>query len=146
MDIRIVSAGIGICVFVVVALTLYFYRYCEKLALRTLNRQYAGITIREVPVAGDVVLSYHTYHGFLAWFTQTEHRMALPADDARILLGRLLRYNLIWSIPTACLFVPPLAIGNYLAQRSSIARQTVDASFRSLTCQDLENKPANMNS
>ena len=71
-----------------------------------------------------MILTYHTYHGFIAWFTQTPHQVALPPDDARKLLGRLLRFNLMWGLVTyGALFIPPLAILNYFAQRRSIAKQ-----------------------
>ncbi len=91
---------------------------------RSLQRLYDGLQIHEVPQSGDVVLTYHTYHGLLIWFTETTHRVTLPAVDARTLLGRLLRFNLTYGWFTyGALFVPPLAVLNYFAQRRSIAAQ-----------------------
>lgn len=116
---------IGIAVFVgLVVLGLFFFRRHEHLALRSLERRYADLEIHSDPRVGDVILTYQTYHGFLVWFTQTSHHVALRPDDARKLLGRLLRFNLKWGLVTyGAVFVPPLAILNYLAQRRSIAKQ-----------------------
>lgn len=112
-----------IIVFVVLGvLVLYFFRGYEALARRSLQRKYRGLTIHDVPKAGDVVITYHTYHGLIAWVTQIPHQVALPPDDARRLLGRLLRFNLTWGLPSyGALFIPPIAILNYVAQRKLIA-------------------------
>lgn len=107
-----------------VAGALYLFRGYEYLARRSLERRYSGLAIHANPMPGDVILVYHTYYGFIAWLTQTPHHVALPPQDARILLGRLLRFNLMWGLVTyGALFIPPLAILNYFAQRRSIARQ-----------------------
>lgn len=103
---------------------LYFFRGYEHFARRSLKRRYNDLEIHSDPQPEDVILSYHTYHGFLAWFTQTPHHVALPPKDARKLLGRLLRFNLMWSLVTlGAIFIPPLAILNYFAQRRSITAQ-----------------------
>lgn len=103
---------------------LALYRGYEYLARRSLERRYADLQIHSDPQPGDVILTYHTYHGFIAWFTQTPHHVALPPADARILLGRLLRFNFMWGFITyGAAFVPPLSIYNYIVQRRSITRQ-----------------------
>src|SRR5579871_3719622 len=83
------------------AAVLFLFRGYEGLASRALARRYAGLAIHAELQPGDVVLTYHTYHGVIAWFTQTTHCVALPADDARKLLARLLQFNLTWGLPTA---------------------------------------------
>lgn len=106
-------------------LVLFGLRGYEALARRSLRRKYRGLTIHDVPQTGDVVVTYHSYHGLIAWVTQTPHQVALPPDDARRLLGRLLRFNLLWGLFSyGALFVPPIAILNYIAQRRSIAAGT----------------------
>jgi len=103
---------------------LFLFRSWEHFAQRSLERKYADLEIHAVPQVGDVLLTYHTYHGLIAWFTQTPHHVALPPDDARKLLGRLLRFNCTWGLVTyGVLFIPPVAILSYLAQRRSIADQ-----------------------
>lgn len=106
------------------AFAFFLFRGYEYLARRALVRRYNGLDVHAVPQAGDVILTYHTYHGFIAWFTQTPHQVALPPDDARKLLGRLLRFNLTWGLVTyGALFIPPLALFNYFSQRRSIDEQ-----------------------
>lgn len=106
-------------------LALFLLRGYEALARRSLRRKYRGLTIHDVPQARDVVVTYHTYHGFIAWVTQTPHQVFLPPDDARRLLGRLLRFNLLWGLFSyGALFFPPIAVLNYIAQRRSIAAGT----------------------
>jgi hypothetical protein len=103
---------------------LYFFRGYEHFARKSLDRRYAGLSFHSEPQPGDVIVTYHTYHGFLAWFTQVSHSAVLPPDDARKLLGRLLRFNLTWGLVTpGALFIPPLSVINYFVQRSSIAHQ-----------------------
>ena len=106
---------------------LYLYRGWEWLASRSLVRIYDGLQIHEAPQLGDVLISYHTYHGVLIWFTQTHHVVALPAADARILLGRLLRFNLSYGLLAKGSFlIAPLVFFNYLAQRRAVARQQTE--------------------
>jgi hypothetical protein len=109
---------------------LYLFRGYEALARRALARRYAGLQVHETPAPGDVTLSYETYHGLVAWFTQTSHRVSMPPGDARILLGRLMRFNLTWGLVTyGALFVLPLALVNYFAQRRSISGQESNNAF-----------------
>lgn len=76
------------------------------------------------PQHGDVCFVYHTYRGFLVWFVQDEHHVCAPPEDARSLLTRLLRFNLTWGMLSyGLLFVPLLAISNYVAQKRSIEKQ-----------------------
>ena len=96
----------------------------KKFALRPLLRRFEGIDLHDSPQRGDVCFVYHTYRGFLLWFTQSEHRVCAPPADARLLLKRLLRFNLTWGmLCRGLLFVPFLAIGNYYAQKRSIEKQ-----------------------
>lgn len=117
--------AVGIAVLIVLGVTaLFLFRGYERLARRSLERRYAGLDVHEALQPGDVVLTYHTYHGLIAWFTQTPHQVALPPDDARKLLGRLLRFNLTWGLVTyGVLFIPPVAVVSYFAQRRSITAQ-----------------------
>lgn len=69
-------------------------------------------------------MSYQTYYGLVAWITQSGHRVALPPADARLLLGRLLRFNLTWGLLAfGAPIVPLLSILSYFVQRRSIAAQ-----------------------
>jgi hypothetical protein len=115
------------CIAALVALILFFFRRYEGLAQRALLRKYDGMTLHAAREPGDVVLVFHTYHGVLAWFTQTPHVVALSPEDARVLLGRLVRFNLTWGL-LACggLFVPPLSLINYIGQRRAITAQQLE--------------------
>jgi hypothetical protein len=107
---------------------LYGFRGYEGLACRALKQRYEDLEIHDSPQIGDVALVYHTYHGVLAWFTQTEHRVYLPPEQARALLGRLFRFNLVWGLTArGGLLVPPLSLMNYVAQRRSISAQEWDS-------------------
>ncbi len=112
-----IIAGLGF-------VALWLFRGYECLARRSLGRIYSDFDIHPDFRPGDVVVTYHTYHGLVAWFTQTPHYVALPPDDARKLLGRLLRFNLTWGLATpGLLLIPPLALMHYASQRRSIDRQ-----------------------
>ena len=60
-----------------VAATLVLYRGYERLARRALERAYADLVLYAAKVFGSVQVVYHTYHGFLLWYTETEHRAIL---------------------------------------------------------------------
>lgn len=106
------------------AIVLKVFRAYEGRASRSLMYHYQGIEPHSAMQPGDVILVYHTYHGVLAWHTETTHRVILPPDEARRLLGRLFRHNLKWGwLVHGGFFAIPLAIINYMAQRRSIARQ-----------------------
>lgn len=68
---------------------------------------------------------FHTYHGFLAFFVQTEHRFRLTPDRARELLWRFHKFNLSWGLLAygGPLIIPLMSYGNYLAQKRRIAKQ-----------------------
>jgi hypothetical protein len=124
-----IAGGVALLL-VLGALALWLFRSYERAAAKALERAYAGLDIHIAPSSGDVVLTYHTYHGFIAWGTETTHRVVLPPEDARELLGRLLRYNLTCGMTShGMVFVPLLAISNYMAQRSSISRQEASVAF-----------------
>ncbi len=96
----------------------------QEFALKPLQKRFAGLTLHDVRQPGDVCFVYHTYRGFLVWFVQDEHRVCAPAADARVLLGRLVRFNLTWGMLSyGLLFVPFIAIGNYYAQKRSVENQ-----------------------
>ena len=112
---------------------LYFYRGYEWFAKRSLRKAYLGIALHDPPEPGDVLISYETHHGFVAWSTSIPHIVAASPEDARILLGRLLRYNLRFGwIAHAGIFIVPLAISNYRAQLQSISRQESESQFACL--------------
>jgi len=123
-----IAVVIGMAIFIALgAIVLLLFRGYETFAQQALSRRYAGLAIHSPPEPGDVILVFHTYHGLIAWFTQTPHVVALPAEDARVLLGRLLRFNLTWGLFTAgAIFVPPLSIMHYIGQRRSITRQHLE--------------------
>jgi len=103
---------------------LFFYRWYESTAQKALVRAYEGLRVHQVPQDGDVFVCFQTYHGLLAWFTQTTHHVSLPADDAKILLRRLARFNLCWgSLTWGMLLIPLLSWINFRQQRWSIREQ-----------------------
>lgn len=110
---------------------LFLYRRYDSWAFRSLNSRFDGLDVHPVPAAGDVTITYHTYHGVLTWFTQVPHQVSLPPEQARELLGRLLRFNLSWGLLVlGGVMIPPLAIGNYIAQRRSISVQEAASKAR----------------
>ena len=101
-----------------VAATLVLYRGYERLARRALERAYADLDLYPAKVFGSVQVVYHTYHGFLLWYTETEHRAILAPDEAIELLGRLLRFNLSWGlVARGGILIAPLAVYNYAVQK-----------------------------
>jgi hypothetical protein len=89
-----------------------------------LAKCYDGISVHETAIPGDVQFVFHTYHGFLAFFVQTEHRISAPPEEALQLLWRLHRFNLTWGMFAAgAAFVPILSYFNYIAQKRSIMKQ-----------------------
>src|SRR5690242_12006783 len=97
----VIAIAVGLAAIVAIVLfAIFLYRGYERVAQRSLQRKYMGLAVHEFPQPGDVIVSYYTYHGLVAWLTHTSHRVALPPDDARRLLGRLLRFNLTWGLFT----------------------------------------------
>ncbi len=113
----------GPLVFIGVPIFVFSGGY-KKIALRPLQRCFSDLELHDSPQPGDVSFVYHTYRGFLVWFVQDEHHIYAPLIDANKLLSRLLRFNLTWGMLSyGALFVPFMAIGNYIAQKRSIANQ-----------------------
>ena len=120
---------------VVIILTIVFYvalgwvvlkgyRWLTRVAERSQRRAFEGLKVHDGPAPGLVLVVFHTYHGFIAFVTQTEYRFWAPPDDARQTLRRLHRFNLIWGMfAKGVLLIPLLSFGNYLAQRRSIRKQ-----------------------
>lgn len=101
-----------------------------KFGLKPLEKRFEGLDLHDLPQSGDVCFVYHTYRGFLFWGVQTEHRVAAAPEDAKLLLARLLRFNLTWGmLCIGQLFVPWLAIGNFYAQKRSIEKQIRELAF-----------------
>jgi hypothetical protein len=82
------------------AFILFMFRGYESLARRAIARIYRDFDLANSVRDGDVLIVFHTYHGFIAWFTQTEHRVFVSAADANRLLNRFLRFNLTWGLFT----------------------------------------------
>jgi|GEM_PF-5781839 len=124
--------GAIFALFVIVGMgcgALYFYRGFERLAKWRLKRKLRGLGFREDTQEVSVFVSYNTYHGFVAWYTETMHEVWLPYSDARKLLGRLFRFNLSWGFFTwGILFLIPSAIAHFISARSSIDKQFADKS------------------
>ena len=111
--------------FVIVGVVvLYLFRAYNHLAERSLKKIYASTTQSPEPREGFVLLQFHTYHGFIGWFSQAEHNIYLPASDALRILNRLLRFNLTWGLFTwGAIFIVILSLFNYVGQRRSISHQ-----------------------
>lgn len=119
------SAGIlALIIFIIV----WFVRGgFQTIALKPLQRRFEGIELHDQQYESDVVIRYHTYRGFLIWLIQDEHVVATNADDAKKLLGRLLRFNLTWGLLSyGAILVPLFAIPCYFSQLRSIRRQLTD--------------------
>jgi hypothetical protein len=116
---------------IVVPIYLFLFGGHRRFLLGPLNRCFRGIQLHESPDPGDVSFVYHTYRGLLIWFTQTEHRVIAPREDAERLLKRLLRFNLTWGMLSyGLVFIPLVAYGNYVSQRRSIAEQVAAQTSR----------------
>jgi hypothetical protein len=115
----------------IVPIYLFLFGGHRRLLLGPLGRCFRDIQLHELPAPGDVTFVYHTYRGLLIWFTQTEHRVIAPREDAEKLLKRLLRFNLTWGMLSyGLIFIPFVSYGNYLAQRRSIAQQAAAQSSK----------------
>jgi hypothetical protein len=123
-DRLLISFSLLLVLLAVVFVVYLLFGGLNTFALRPLRRCFEGLDLHETPAGGDVSFVYHTYRGLLFWFTQTEHRVFAPPEDAQRLLKRLLRFNLTWGLLSwGVLFIPFFAYGNYLAQRRSIEKQ-----------------------
>ena len=72
---------------------------------------------------GDVRLVFFTYSGFIIYSARAKHDVVLPADQARVLLRRLVRHNLTYGLFTFCGFLVPLE--TWMRYRSE--RKKIDA-------------------
>ncbi|MHB1561728.1 MAG: hypothetical protein ACYC61_30130 [Isosphaeraceae bacterium] len=100
------------------------YRWLRRRAEFSQRRAVEGLKIHSGPAPGLVLVVFHTYYGFIAFVTQTEHRFWSTPDDARQALLRLHRFNLTWGMfAYGALLIPLVSFGNYLAQLRSIRRQ-----------------------
>ncbi|MCA9106409.1 MAG: hypothetical protein KDA83_13345 [Planctomycetales bacterium] len=90
-----------------------------------LLRCFDGIEVRAEALEGDVFLHYPTFRGLIAFVTQEDHRVYATEADARLLLGRLLKFNLTWGLlPIGFLaFTVPLSLLNYWLESRSIRKQ-----------------------
>ncbi len=120
----VVFVLIGVPLIFIAVLVFAFKGGILSFALKPLRKRFVGLNLRDSPQRGDVTFVYHTYRGLFAWVIQTEHRGWASPEDARTLLGRLLRFNLTWGMLSCGLvFIPWIAIGNYYAQKRSIKNQ-----------------------
>jgi hypothetical protein len=103
---------------------LRFYRWLKRLARLAQQRVYEGLMIYPEPGPGLVSVVFHTYYGFVAFVTQTDHQFWASPDDARLVLWRLHRFNLTWGLfAPGMVLIPILSLANYLVQRRSIRKQ-----------------------
>ena len=101
-----------------------FFGGAERFCRKSLFQKYDGLDVHETQQPGDVQFVYHTYRGLFLWFIQEEHRVSATPEDARTLLGRLLRFNLSYGLLSyGLVFVPFLAVGNYITQLRSVNKQ-----------------------
>lgn len=99
----------------------------RRFALKPLQRCFEGLNLHNSPRSDDVSFIYYTYRGFIFWISQDEHCIYAPPEDARILLKRLLYFNLTWGMFNyGLVFVPLFAVGNYWAQKRSLEKQEGD--------------------
>jgi hypothetical protein len=105
-------------------LVLRGYRRLRQSAEAAQQRAFEGLKAYPDPSQGLVAVEFHTYYGFIAFVTQTEHRFWAPPGDAREALWRLHRFNLRWGLfAYGALLIPLLSYVNYLAQKRRIRRQ-----------------------
>jgi hypothetical protein len=91
------------------------------------RRVYDGIPLYSTPAPNTVFIRFHTYDGFLVWFTQTTHEGYTTPEFARVLLRRLDRYNIIHGFFAAgALLIPIVSYFNYRAQLRSVAAQEAE--------------------
>jgi hypothetical protein len=91
------------------------------------RKVYHGIPLYSTPAPDTVFIRFHTYDGFVVWFTQTTHEGYTTPEFARLLLRRLDRYNIIHGLFAAgALLIPIVSYFNYRAQLRSVAAQEAD--------------------
>jgi hypothetical protein len=105
---------------------LWGYRRLRRTAESAQERTFDGLEVYSEPMPGHVSVVFHTYYGFIAFVSQTEHRFWASPEDARMALWRLHRFNLVWGwFAYGALIIPLLSYGNYLAQQRSIRKQAM---------------------
>ena len=105
-------------------LILKFHRWYESHAINAQAAVLDGLETSFFESPGSVKVIFHTYHGVLMWFTQTEWKFYAPPDVARIALNRLHAYNSRWgALAQGALFIPFVSLLNLWIQRRSVARQ-----------------------
>ena len=101
------------------------YRWLRRRARSSQGRAFEGLKVFDGPGPGLVGVVFHTYFGVLVFVDQTEHRFWGTPDDAHRALWRLHRFNMCWGMfAYGAILIPFVSLGNYLAQRRSIARQS----------------------
>ncbi len=92
----------------------------DRLLARAVER--VGPNEKDAPL---VSFTFHTYSGFLVFFTQTAHNPRLPGPIAFEYLRQLHRYNLAKCLVPypGIVYVPILSYFNYKAQQRRIAQQ-----------------------
>ncbi len=100
------------------------YLWLKRSARAAQERAFSGMEVFSESGPGRVQVIFHTYYGFLVYFTQTEYRFWASPEDARTVLWRLHRFNMLWGFFAAgALLIPLFSLGNYWAQLRSIRKQ-----------------------
>lgn len=95
-----------------------------KFARKPLLRCFEGVDRVNRQEKHDVTFTYHTYRGLLIWCIQDQHIVHAPYMDAKMILKRLLIFNLTWGLLSyGLIFIPFVAVGNYRSQLGSIRQQ-----------------------
>ena len=125
----IIALAVVLLVFGLLAFGILMgYRWFVARSQRAQLRAYEGVSVSDEPAPGLVNVVFHVYSGLVVFVTQNEHRFWAAPDDARLVLSRLHRFNLTWGFfAYGALIIPLLSIGNYWAQRRSIAQQAARA-------------------
>ena len=119
MDWKSRLIGWGAIAIIVGVPAIYFWM--RKAAPRALRQIYQEADRRDSKSPHRVQIRFHTYWGFLVFFTQQEHRVELPADTAEVMLARLHAFNLRWVFFAAgAVFIPIFSWFNYRNQLKQI--------------------------
>jgi hypothetical protein len=125
MEPTLMSLSVWIIVGVVL---LYSIRWYNKAAKRKLESIYSEMIKTDTSPA-DVLVTFHTYYGVLAWVDQQTHQFHLPPTEAKEVLRRLRNFNLKWGILAyGFVFIPFLTFFNYWSQLRSIQNQIASRS------------------
>lgn len=70
---------------------------------------------------GEVRIKFTTYSGFLVFVTQRRYDVSLPAEQARVVLGRMIKHNCTSGMfAYGCLFIPLLSFLEYRSQMKKV--------------------------